>query len=167
MSDEFPSSAERAKLLELAEALGCREAALRRDECGDWRVKGERGWIYAVSGSLDERGREGFQLVVMPDGEFGDPPKGSKEWAWAKKDMARFAALQNDGDGEGAVFMFRLPTAAGAAMIRDRLGIPKKREVSAAERDRLRAMGFAPSGVERREVSLEPASADGGGSLPA
>jgi hypothetical protein len=29
--------------------------ALRRDECGDWRIKGTKGWIYAVPGSLAER----------------------------------------------------------------------------------------------------------------
>jgi hypothetical protein len=36
--------------------------------------------------------------------------------------------------------MDRLPAVDGAEVIRDKFGIPKKREVSAAERERLRAI---------------------------
>jgi hypothetical protein len=38
--DIFPPARQRETLLKLVEALGCRDAALRRDECGDWRIKG-------------------------------------------------------------------------------------------------------------------------------
>ena len=39
--------------------------------------------------------------------------------------------------------MGRLPTADEAALIRRYCGIPKRREVSEAELDRLRSVGFA------------------------
>jgi hypothetical protein len=49
----------REALLTLVEALGCRDNALRRDECGDWCISGQYGWIYAVAGTLDQPGTEG------------------------------------------------------------------------------------------------------------
>ena len=39
--DMFPPTAQRPALLTLVEALGCRDNALRRDECGDWATEGE------------------------------------------------------------------------------------------------------------------------------
>ena len=35
MTDAFPPTRQRPALLELVKALGCRDNALRRDECGD------------------------------------------------------------------------------------------------------------------------------------
>ncbi len=40
MADIFPAAKQRLALLELAKALGCRDNALRRDKCGDWRMAG-------------------------------------------------------------------------------------------------------------------------------
>jgi len=52
----YPPSVQRPALLDLVKALGCRDNALRRDECGDWRVEGRHGHVYAVPG---------FQFFVM------------------------------------------------------------------------------------------------------
>ena len=125
----FPATKQRTALVKLVSALGCREATLRRDECGDWRIEGSNGHVYAVPGPGSR-----FMLYVMT----GSP----KAWTFAKRALA-FAKVINDGDEEGAFIMEHLPTKAEAAIIRTYAGLPKKREVSKAELDRLRSVGFA------------------------
>jgi hypothetical protein len=134
--DTYPPAKQRAALLKLISALGCREAALRRDECRDWRIEGSNGHVYAVPGTLDEPNRLGFMLYVMA--------ASPKAWTFAKRALAFIKAI-NDGDGEGAFVMHRLPSADEAALIRRYCGIPKRREVSEAGLDRLRSVGFAAS----------------------
>jgi hypothetical protein len=57
MTDIYPPAKQREALLKLVEALGCRDNALRRDECSDSRINGKQGWIYAVP--------KGFQLFFF------------------------------------------------------------------------------------------------------
>jgi hypothetical protein len=142
MADIYPPARQRAALLKLVETLGCRDACLRRDECGDWRVNGKFGHIFAVPGVLDRPTGEGFQIYYRGAPEF-EEPNSSQGWTWAKKAMA-FCAVANDGDGEGVLFLDRLPTPTEAEIIRDKLRIPKKRELSETELDRLRLQGFRP-----------------------
>jgi hypothetical protein len=165
VADIYPPTVQRPALVRLVEALGCRDAALRRDECGDWRVVGKFGHIYALPGALDKLGCEGFQIYFRGSVEFEEPPKGSKAWAFAKQATSS-ATVANDGEGEGMMFLDRLPTADEAAIIRDKLGIPKKREISDAEAERLQAMGFSRSHVERAAVSPEVAPVDLSVSMP-
>ena len=121
---------QRPALLKLVEALGCRDAALRRDECGDWRINGKYGFIYAVPGipwgGMEKT--EGFQLYFRGATEFEEPTTG-KAWTYAKEAML-FAKVTQDGDTEGLLFLARLPTQEEAAIIRDKLRIPKKAEYS-------------------------------------
>jgi hypothetical protein len=49
--------------------------------------------------------------------------------------------VTQDGDDEGFLKLVRLPTDAEAEIIRDKLGIRKKREVSEFEKERLSGMG--------------------------
>ena len=75
-----------------------------------------------------------------------------------------FAKVTQDGDEEGCLFMAGLPTESEAEAIRDKVGIPKKREVSEEELIRLRgyavANAFAPQ--ERRSpVARHPGSQNG------
>ena len=65
MADIYPPTRQREALRKLAEAVGCRDVALRRDEVGDWRVVGKLGHIYAIPGTLDRKGVEGFQIISM------------------------------------------------------------------------------------------------------
>jgi hypothetical protein len=90
--------------------LGNRDSALGRDECGDPRIDGQFGHIYAVPG--------GFQIVFLGT---------ARPWGYAKKAMS-FAKVTHDGDEEGCLFLAGLPTESGAEAIRDKVGIPKKRE---------------------------------------
>jgi hypothetical protein len=132
LADLYPPTAQREALLKLAEALGSRDVCLCRDDCGDWCIKGRDGHIYAVPGMLQRPGVKGFQLVVGT--------QSARAWGFAKTALS-FCLLTNDGDEEGTLFLDRLPTAEEAAVIRDKLHIPKRREISEAERARLAGMG--------------------------
>ena len=155
MADIHPPAKQRAALLGLVEALGCRDASLRKDECGDPRIVGKLGSIYAVPG--------GFQLYFRGASEFEEPTS-SQGWTWCKKALA-FAKVTNDGDGEGMLFLDRLATAAEGETIRAKLMIAKKREVSEAELERLRSLGFRPHSADDGSA-LKPASDDGDGPHP-
>ena len=104
--------------------FNCARRALRRDECGDWRINGKSGHIYAIPG--------GFQLCCMYEGALA--------WTWAKKKMP-FAHVAQDGDAEGVLRMSRLPTRTEANAIRSYLGIAKRRVLSEGGLARLRSIG--------------------------
>jgi hypothetical protein len=123
--DIFPPAKQRPALLALRDALGCRDNALRRDECGDWRINGKRGHIYAIP--------DGFQIVVQCET--------AREWSYARKALKPFAALANDGDEEGVLFLDRLPTVEEAETIRQYVGVAKKRVLSDEGRERLVSLG--------------------------
>jgi hypothetical protein len=123
MTDIFPASVQRSALLAFAAALGSRPDTLRRDECGDWRINGKHGHIFAVP--------DGFQIY------FGSTPRA---WGFAKAAMA-FAKVTQDGEGDGILVLDRHPTPAQAVTLREKLGIPKRVELSASEVDRRRSQG--------------------------
>jgi hypothetical protein len=151
--DIYPPTAQRPALLKLAQAIGCRDNALRRDECGDWRINGGRGHIYAVPGSLARRATPGFQMFVM-----GWTARG---WNLAKTAFAPFTEMDGDGDDEGSLFIDRLPTAQEAKIIRHWLGIAKKAEFSeeVLAQKRERALK-ARQQIDRRTAS-KPLEASG------
>lgn len=93
-----------------------------RDECGDWRIEGNRGHIYAVPRALDEPHAPGFQIYFGGEGV-------EKGWLNTKREMA-FAKVMQDGDIDGCMLMGRLPTKAEAKVIRSRLAIPKRPTLS-------------------------------------
>jgi hypothetical protein len=57
-----------------------------------------------------------------------------------------FAKVTQDGDTEGILFLDRFPTPNEAEIIRDKLRIFKKREMSEEELERLRRSGFRAGG---------------------
>jgi hypothetical protein len=123
MAERYPPTVQRPALLRLVEALGCRDAALRRDECGDWRINGRQGHIYAVP--------EGFQLIFFARNgvnEWDGAGPHIEDYMRAKRNLA-FCRLMQDGTGEGIFLPDRLPTKEEAEVIRDILVIPKKREM--------------------------------------
>ncbi len=134
--DSYPPSRQRPALLDLAKAIGSRDAALRRDDCGDWQIEGRHGKVYAVPGSLDEPNRPGFQIFVSCETE--------KAWTYAKRALAFAGEPTNDGDEGGAFILHRLPSPAEAELLRRYVGIEKKRDVSAETLERLRRTAFPP-----------------------
>jgi hypothetical protein len=121
--DRYLPAAQRAALLKLIPALGCRDSSLRRDECGDPVVNGKKGHIIAVCGTTDEPGNPGLMIYVMGWSTNG--------WNRAKDALSSFARLENDGDDEGVFFLDRLPTQSEAEIIRKLTGVAKKAEYSA------------------------------------
>jgi hypothetical protein len=80
-----------------------------------------------------------------------------------------FAKITLDGDDEGLAFLARLPTPQEAAILRDKLGIAKRRWVSEAERERLATIGkdttfLRRGGVEGQFRAQETALNDPAGS---
>jgi hypothetical protein len=130
MTDKYPPTVQRPALLKLVEALGVQERHLCRDNCGDWQIKGRFGHIYAVPGIPwgGMEGVEGFQLYFRGAPEFEETLT-SQGWTWAKKALS-FCRVTQDGDTEGFLFLDRLPSPEEAVLIRDKLGIRKKRELS-------------------------------------
>lgn len=163
MADIYPPTVQRPALLKLVEALGCRDAALRRDECGDWRINGKFGHIYAVPGipwgGMEKT--EGFQLYFRGAAEFEEPST-SKAWTWAKKSLEPFCRVTQDGEEEGMLFLDRLPTPNEAEIIRDKLCIAKKRELGEEELARLRRQGYR-TGDEKTGRRLESDGPEGDG----
>jgi hypothetical protein len=60
MTDLYPPAVQRQALLDLMPALGCRDASLRCDECGDPVINGTKGHFVAVCGTIAEPKRPGF-----------------------------------------------------------------------------------------------------------
>jgi hypothetical protein len=138
--DNYPPAVQRQVLLELAEALGSRKAALHRDECEDWRISGSHGHVYAVPGIAGEP-KPGFHFFVLNWKGLG--------WANAKLALS-FAKLTNDGEDEGSVFLDRLPTPEEAAALRHYCGIHKKAEYSGEALAALRVrVAIARQAIER------------------
>jgi hypothetical protein len=119
--DTYPPAKQRAALLKLMSALGCREAALRRDECGDGRIEGSNGHVYAVPGTLDRPKHSGFAIYVITET--------ARAWTYAQRALF-FAKVIQDGDTEGGLFLDRLPTKDESGLIRRYCGIPKRVEYS-------------------------------------
>ena len=107
--DIFPPAKQRPAMLALVSALDCQEKDLRRDECGDWRIRGSQGHIYADV--------DGYLIIV----ETETP----RQWS-ATKDRLAFAQLRNDRDWEGSFFLDRLPTPAEGPQIRRALMLRKR-----------------------------------------
>jgi hypothetical protein len=143
MASNFNSVMARAALLDLAKALTSRDAALRRDECGEWRIDGRGGHVYAVPGTLDDPDRPGFMIHVLSEKlERGTVDRWTSQgWTYAKRALS-FATLIQDGDLEGVFFLDRLPSRDEAERIRHYCVIPKKRELSEEELARLRRHSF-------------------------
>jgi hypothetical protein len=129
----FPPAKQRPALLEFALAVRSRASALRRDECGDWRINGRHGHVYAVP--------EGFQIYFIGT---------ARSWTYAKAALS-LARLTQDRDEEGFIVLDRLPTAAGGSVIREKLSIPKKRQPGEEELARLRAVAPIVSPFSRRK----------------
>jgi hypothetical protein len=127
--DKYPASAQREALLALQTALGSAPRSLRRDECGDPRIEGSHGHVYAVCGLVGAKPpKPGYQMFVM-----GWTARG---WKAAKDALP--GVVCNDGDDEGAILLDRPPTSAEAVAIRKWLGLPKRVEYGADELERRR-----------------------------
>jgi hypothetical protein len=103
---------DRDRLEELRVALNGALNALKRDECGDFALRGRRGHIHAVDGR--------FYIFVAA----GSP----KAWTYAKKALLPLCSISQDGDEEGILILDRMPTIEEAETIRAYIGLMQTRD---------------------------------------
>jgi hypothetical protein len=116
------AEADRDQQKALLAALGAWDRALRRDECGAWRINGKHGNIYTWGG-------KSWVLYVAC--------RSRRHWE-ATKTRLGFCEVTQDCEDEGCVRLHQLPTAEQAVAIREALGIRKRMEFSAEHLERLR-----------------------------
>ena len=117
---------------------------LRRDECGAWCIRGRRGHVYTWSPS-------GGWLLFC---DAGSPRK----WSAIKRRLS-FCKDTQDGDTEGCLRLFDLPSPEQAIAIRKALGLKRKR---AANLGSFAGISLASA---NRGVSGAPASEKGKGGV--
>jgi hypothetical protein len=134
------AGADHIALRSLSFTLDAPKNSLRRDECGAWRILGRKGQAYTW-------GPSGGWLLFC---DAGSPRK----WSAIKRRLS-FCKVTQDGDTEGCLRLFDLPTPEQATEIRKALGIRRKRAANAGS--------FAGSNLAsaNRGVSGAPASEKG------
>jgi hypothetical protein len=144
----YPSSKEaesdRRTLGILLRALGVSKRSVRRDQCGSWFIKGRKGHAYTWSMS-------GGWLLYCDAGT-------SRKWSSVKRRLS-FCKVTQDGDTDGCLQLFELPTSDQATAIRRVLGLRRKPRAEVA--------GFPSINLAsaKKGVSGPPASEDGKGSV--
>ena len=115
---------DRVRLHALLTALDASSVALQRDlnrgegRKGDIGIHGKLGQIYADG--------TGFLLCVNAKDERD---QSLRRWTNIKRRLA-FCRITQDGDDEGCLRLDRLPTSAEAVLIREALGIRKRRTLT-------------------------------------
>jgi hypothetical protein len=127
----------------LKNVLNAWDRALRRDDCGAWRINGERGHIYTWADS------KSWVLYVQG--------RSARVWSAAQKKLA-FCRVTQNGDNEGCLRLFGLPTPEQAKAIREVVGI-RRRTVYSSEA--LEAKQAAAVSARKRRRALTA------GALPA
>ena len=125
----------------LLAALDAAPSQLRRDECGWWIIGGRHGVINTWGDG------ETWMAVVTS--------RSPRHWTAVKHRLA-FMTVTQDGDDEGCLRLFYLPSPQEAVAIRDALGLRKRRTLTEASRARLIA-----AGVNRRFRGRTAATAPG------
>jgi hypothetical protein len=128
---------DRAELSRLLTALHGAMNALGRDECGDPTIFGSRGHIRACDGM--------FQVYVQS--------RSALHWTHAKRQLAGFATVHQDGHDEGALVLSRMPDANEAETLRHYIGLRQTREISPERAQKLRE--HATKGLLGRFHSLK------------
>jgi hypothetical protein len=101
-------------------------SGVSKDACGDYALTGAYGWIYHV-------GLPGAPLVFQIIVGTTSPLR----WRKAKALLA-FGRVTQDGDCEGSITFDGLPTAAQGEILRQVVGLRKRRTMSDDQRDALR-----------------------------
>jgi hypothetical protein len=105
---------DQTRLEALLAAIDASPRALRRGQCGDYMITGKLGQIFADGHS--------FLLCISTR-------ESPRRWTMVKRRLA-FCHLNQDGDDEGCLRLDRFPTSEEAELIREALGIRKRRHMS-------------------------------------
>ncbi len=133
---------QRAALTAFAKAIGAR-TKLGQDEAGNPRIDGRRGAVYVLPATVAPGRKPIFQIYFA----------GSvQSWRFAKEAIGRFGKLTNGGDTDGMFTLDHLPTKFQGEVLRDKLVIPKRREVGEPSPAQMAArLAFA----ERRRTPVQ------------
>jgi hypothetical protein len=107
-------------------ALDASRSQLRRDENGWWVITGRRGTIQTWGDAKS-------WIVFVIGGS-------ARHWTAIKHRLA-FMTVTQDGDEEGCLRLFSLPTPQEAVVIRDVMGLRKR-------------VDYAPETLERKRASM-------------
>jgi hypothetical protein len=107
-------------------ALDSAPSQLRRDACGWWIIGGRAGAIHTWG---DDK-----SWLVYAMG------RSTRHWTAIKRRLA-FMTVTQDGDDEGCLRLFRLPTPKEAGLIRTALSLRKRRTLTEEARTRLIVAG--------------------------
>lgn len=92
-------------LQEVAECMNCSQSRIRLDECGDWNIFGKNGHLYT----------DGLGVLYL----FY---KAETTWKWRNfKKRFNFMETYVDGDDEGILALYRLPTEREGEKLRKAL----------------------------------------------
>ncbi len=136
----------------LLAGLNASGRALRRDDCGAWYISGKHGSIHTWG--------DGKTWVLWVG------CRSTRQWTATKKRLG-FCEVTQDAEEEGCLRLHQLPTPEQAATVRDVLGIQKRREVSAAVRERLKAFAFERSTRSEPSLGVRIANSDRPATYPA
>jgi hypothetical protein len=128
----------------LLAALDATPSQLRRDECGSWIIGGRRGAIHTWGD-----GKTWLAYVRC---------RSRQHWTFSKRRLA-FMTVTQDGDEEGCLRLFDLPTPEEAVVIRDVMGLRKRVEYAADTLERKRA-SMAKAGLARAAARAPTGDAD-------
>ena len=127
--DRDEERGDRQQQEQLLAALDAAPAQLRRDECGSWIIAGRRGTIHTWGD-----GKSWLAYVRC---------RSPQHWTFTKRRLA-FTTVTQDGDEEGCLRLFRLPSPQEAVVIRDAMGLRKR-------------VDYAPDTLERKRASMAKA----------
>jgi len=151
-ADGTESRRERAQQEKLLVALDAAGSQLRRDECGWWVIGGRQGAIHTW-------GDDATWVAFIQC-------RSARQWNSVKRQLG-FMTVTQDGDDEGCLRLFRLPTPDEAVMIREVLGLRKQRHLSQSHREALIAGGSTHRFRARRSAEAPlpdiPVPADSNG----
>lgn len=128
----------RDQMLALLSALNAQDRALRRDGCGDWRIRGTSGHVYTWGD-----GKTWLLFLAC---------RSARAWTAAKVRLG-FCEVTQDGEEEGCFRLHDLPVPDQAVAIRTALGIRKRRINDPLVTEGLRAT--AKRGFQRQQRPRE------------
>jgi hypothetical protein len=127
MQHNTPERYDRASLKALLAAIDASEVALRRDlvrgegRSGDWSICGRLGHVYPDG--------DGWLLLCVVAND--EREQSARRWTNVKARLADICRVTQDGDDQGCLYLDRLPAPHEAAVIREALGIKRKRQLTA------------------------------------
>jgi hypothetical protein len=106
------ADADKQQLRSMLTALDAAGNQMRLDECRTWTIRGKRGYV-ATWGD----GKQWFIYCA---------PGSGRKWNNLRRDLSHLGKCTQDGDDEGIIRIYALPTPEQAVLIRKAIGLSKR-----------------------------------------